>query len=151
MTTKNKKTKGTKKSLNALIEKTAKRLQLLVRLKASDKNGICECVSCGVKQHYKKMQGGHFIPRSKKATTLLEENIHPQCRGCNGFKMKYGTAAHAYTLYMQDMYGRDYVEYLLSIADDPSTWTHESLENLLQDINAQIKTQQQRIEVHDEV
>ena len=52
----------------------------------------------------------HFIPKGSSSYWALEiENVHPQCKGCNGFGMKFGDAAQRYTLWMQDYYGRDFV------------------------------------------
>tara|TARA_R100000541_G_scaffold12033_1_gene20327 strand:- start:1716 stop:2135 length:420 start_codon:yes stop_codon:yes gene_type:complete len=92
-------------------------LQKLVRLKAADDQGFCACVTCGhVSQWNVGMQGGHFIAKGKGGTNewaLIEENVHPQCAGCNGFRMKYGNAEAAYTLYMVDMYGREQVDLMI--------------------------------------
>ena len=98
------------KSLAKLSEQAAEFLQLLVRLKAADEEGYVSCVTCGVTRHYKdSMQGGHFISRKWTATRLLEGNIHPQCSYCNG-PLRGNMVA--YTLYMIDMYGREFVDEL---------------------------------------
>ena len=93
-------------------------LQKLVRLKAADDQGFCTCVTCGhVSQWNKGMQGGHFIAKGKGGTNewaLVEENVNPQCAGCNGIKMRYGNAEAAYTLYMVDMYGREQVDLMIN-------------------------------------
>jgi len=131
-----------------LIEAVAGKLQRLVRLKASDENGYCKCVSCGVVKHYKDgMQGGHFIPRGCSETRLLEENIHPQCAGCNGFGMKYGIASQVYTLYMIDMYGKDFVDYLLGCkrAKRVHKVSRAELEDMLIDFKKQIKEHEKRV------
>mgnify|MGYP003632725637 FL=1 len=97
--------------------KTLNTLQKLVRLKAADDSGYCTCVTCGVTKKWNDgMQGGHFIAKGNGGTNqwaLEPENVHPQCAGCNGFKMAYGNAESTYTLYMIDMYGRDKVEQML--------------------------------------
>ena len=133
--------------MGKLIEKVAKRLQLLVRVKASDDNGYCKCVTCDTVKHYKEMQGGHFIPRGCTETKLMEENVHPQCAGCNGFGMKHGTAAQRYTIWMQEYYGDDFVENLLNIqrAKKPFKWIRGDLMDLLDDINGQIKEHEGRV------
>ena len=59
--------------MGKMIEKVAKRLQLLVRLKASNELGYCACVTCPAVYHYKEMQGGHFIPRGCSETKLMED------------------------------------------------------------------------------
>ena len=91
--------------------KALKALQKLVRLKAADDLGYVSCVSCGKTEQWHQMDGGHFIPKGSSSYWSLEiENVHPQCKGCNGFGMKYGSAAQQYTVYMVDMYGRDFVD-----------------------------------------
>jgi hypothetical protein len=92
-------------------------LQKLVRLKAADDQGFCSCVTCGVTRQWNEgMQGGHFIAKGKGGTNewaLIEENVHPQCAACNGFRMRYGNAEASYTLYMVDMYGREQVDLMI--------------------------------------
>ena len=87
------------------VEKAAKLLQRYVRLKASDENGYCQCVTCGKVDHYKAMQGGHFYSRRHTIFKLFEENIHPQCPACNVYGMKTTRTQEAYRIYMEDMYG----------------------------------------------
>lgn len=87
------------------VEKAAKLLQRLVRLKASDDNGYCQCVTCGKIDHYKNMQGGHFMPRGRTIFKLFEENIHPQCPSCNCWGMKQAHYVLRYRQYMADTYG----------------------------------------------
>ena len=86
-------------------------LQKLARLAAADDNGYCHCWSCRNQFHWKEMDGGHYIPKGASSYWALKiENVHPQCKGCNGFGMRYGTAASQYTLSMVDRYGRDFVD-----------------------------------------
>ena len=87
------------------VEKAAKLLQRLVRLKASDDNGYCQCVTCGKIDHYKNMQGGHFYSRRHTVFKLFEENIHVQCPACNQWGMKTTKIQEAYRIYMEDVYG----------------------------------------------
>ena len=87
------------------IEAAAKLLQRLVRMKASDDNGYCQCVTCGKVDHYKAMQGGHFYGRRHTVFKLFEENVHVQCAACNQWGMKTTKIQEAYRIYMEDMYG----------------------------------------------
>jgi hypothetical protein len=97
------------KTVAKLREEAAVLLQKLVRMKAADENGLASCVTCGKRQHYKEMDGGHFISRKWTATKLVEENIHPQCKGCN----QYASGRHDdYSLYMVDTYGIEMVREL---------------------------------------
>jgi len=87
-----------------LVEKAATDLQRLVRLKAADAVGFCECVSCGARNHFTKMDGGHFFSRTHLRFKLYEENIHPQCKRCN-MMMSDAKVHEKYRQYMIDMYG----------------------------------------------
>jgi hypothetical protein len=124
----------------------AESLQLLVRLKAANDEGYCRCVTCGTTKHYKDgMQGGHFIERGKSATKLLEENIHPQCCGCNKFKMKTASVVLDYEDYMVQMYGREGVERLKFLSRQPHKWDRGKIHQLHSEIKEQIKYHKARL------
>ena len=114
-------------------------MQKLVRLKAADKNGYASCVTCGVRKHWKELQGGHFIERRKTSTMLLEENIHPQCPGCNLYRMKLSSTVLAYRRYMADMYGEEFVNQLEIESNKPKKFTVDELLSLKKDTNERIK------------
>lgn len=50
------------------------------------KNDIAECVTCGKKDHWKKLQAGHFQSRKHYSTRWDEDNVQVQCSGCNVFR-----------------------------------------------------------------
>lgn len=55
------------------------------RLSEMDDNQNCECISCGKVDHYKEMDGGHYMPSDKHLNTQFwEDNVWPQCKYCNG-------------------------------------------------------------------
>lgn len=135
-----------KKTIAQLTEVAAEVLQLLVRLKAADDNGYCSCVTCGVTRHYKDgMQGGHFITRGSKATKLIEENVHPQCDGCNGFGMKFHNKEAVYTLYMEDTYGREFVDELLVKKHQTKKYGRGEITDIIADFRARVREQEQRV------
>ena len=70
--------KRKKSTIAQEVEKAAKLLQRLVRLKASDDNGYCRCVTCDKIDHYKNMQGGHFMPRGRRAMERLAWRASPK-------------------------------------------------------------------------
>tara|TARA_R110002153_G_scaffold114365_3_gene257044 strand:+ start:7024 stop:7434 length:411 start_codon:yes stop_codon:yes gene_type:complete len=105
------------RTLNKLADDLAVAMQKHVRLKAADSMGFCECVTCNKKKHWKEMQGGHFIERSKAHRTL-EENIHSQCSYCNQYGMKRASVVLTYRRYMVDMYGEKFVKWLEDSAND---------------------------------
>lgn len=46
-------------------------------------NEISECITCSKKDHYKKLQCGHFMSRRHYSTRWDENNVGVQCYGCN--------------------------------------------------------------------
>ena len=132
-----------KKTLRALIDDVAKLLQKHVRLKAAvaaDKNGFIECVSCGKWYHWKNMQGGHWIERGKQATKIMEENIHPQCAGCNQYGMRHRThVREGYSKYMRSMYGDDFCDQMLLDSRKPIKYFRPDLEDMVKDLRKKNK------------
>lgn len=61
------------------------------------KNEIAECVTCGKKDHWKKLQNGHFMSRTNYSTRWDEDNCQVQCMGCNVFK---SGEQYKYSLYL---------------------------------------------------
>lgn len=80
-----------------LIKKLDAVFSQYVRIKNSDKNGFCTCVTCKQKYPYKQIQAGHFISRKHYATRWVIDNVHPQCVSCNVFK--YGEQ-YKYSLFL---------------------------------------------------
>ena len=121
-------------------------IQLLARISAADDNGYCECVSCRRKYHFKDMDGGHWIPKGSSSYWALEvENVQPQCKGCNGFGMKYGSAEAQYTLWMQDTYGREFIDNMLATKGDVKKLCKADYEEMLAEFNELIRYHKERI------
>ena len=138
-----------KKTLRALIDDVAKLLQKHVRLKAAvaaDKNGFIECVSCNKWFHWKDMQGGHWIERGKQATKIMEENIHPQCKGCNQYGMRHRThVREGYSKFMRDMYGDDFCDQMLMDSRKPVKYFRPDLEDMIKDLRKKNKELESQI------
>tara|TARA_R100001443_G_scaffold107677_1_gene117649 strand:+ start:1544 stop:1936 length:393 start_codon:yes stop_codon:yes gene_type:complete len=75
--------KSTRKSL---IKKLDKVFSEYIRRRTADQKGYVECFTCGKKDHWKKMQCGHFQSRKHYSTRWNEDNCQVQCVGCNMFK-----------------------------------------------------------------
>lgn len=133
------------KTIAKVVDSAAVVLQKLVRLKAAQENGLVQCVTCDKWAHWKDMQGGHFISRGSKKWKLVEENVHPQCPGCNGFGMKYGNAEAVYTAYMIDMYGRDFVDEMLRTKSEPRKYTRAEVAEMEAEWKEQIKYHEKRV------
>ena len=96
--------------LPSLIRKADAVTSQYIRQKYAASNGYVACITCGKVLHWKEAHCAHFIGRSAKATRWLEENLHPACCGCNAFRKEYHM--REYTLYMEDFYGRKFVDEL---------------------------------------
>ena len=114
------------KTIGKLVDEAATLLQRIVRMKAAVHSGseFIQCVSCGKSGSWKEMQGGHFVPRGSAGTKLLEENIHPQCRQCNGPR---GGNLIGYTVYMLDMYGPEFIKELERMKRAGKKWSRPDL------------------------
>ena len=71
-----------KKSKSRLVKKLDSIFSKYIRLKHS-KKGICTCFTCGRKYEVKKIHAGHFMSRRHYSTRWDEDNVRPQCYGCN--------------------------------------------------------------------
>lgn len=70
---------------------------------------VAKCVTCGDIKAWKQLQNGHYYSRGRYQTRWDEDNCHVQCMRCNVYlKGQY----IQYTLFMIDMYGRDFVDEL---------------------------------------
>jgi len=91
-----------------------------IRQNAADSAGYVRCVTCGDSHHWKDMDAGHFVSKSRGSSIyFVEENIHPQCQRCNRF---LEGNKHLYTLFMIDTYGREKVEELEQVARQTQSW-----------------------------
>ena len=131
-----------KRTTRSLLDEAAKLTQKLVRMKAANAFGIAQCVTCGKEESWKDLDGGHFVPRAHKKHKLREENIHPQCRYCNRYR---NGALGEYTLYMIDMYGRDFVEWLWESKQEVCKPKPDELLETIADLKQQIKDQGVRL------
>jgi hypothetical protein len=74
-----------KPTKSKLVKKLDAVFSLFVRMSNADHKGFCECITCGRKYHYKEIQAGHFMSRKHYSTRWDEDNVKPQCKGCNIF------------------------------------------------------------------
>ena len=138
--------KPKKKTISKLVQEAAELLQKLVRMKAADDSGYCKCVTCGtVKIWNDGMQGGHFIDRRHILTKILEENIHPQCAYCNSKFSNQGIVKARYTIYMQEMYGHDFVADMLATKGQTKKFYRDEVLEIIEDFKAQIKIEADRL------
>lgn len=77
---------GDAASRQALIQDLDYVFSRIVRLRAADEFGNCECYTCGDKKHWTLMQAGHYISRSHMATRWNFDNVRVQDKKCNEVK-----------------------------------------------------------------
>ena len=103
-----------KAKLSTLQTKADNAMSIYIRMKHSDPDGYITCVSCGNKHHWKDVDAGHFIPKSRGAAVRwVEENVWPECRGCNRFNDGH---LIGYTLHMIETYGKAKIEELKALS-----------------------------------
>jgi len=78
-----------KKNKSGLIKKLDKIFSLYIRLKFSDENWYCKCISCGKIEHYTKMHCAHWISRWKMMYRFEENNCRPACVSCNTYRKEF--------------------------------------------------------------
>ncbi|HEY0088891.1 MAG TPA: recombination protein NinG [Candidatus Lokiarchaeia archaeon] len=57
-----------------------------IRLRDSDDEGYCKCVTCNNKFWWKSMDCGHWVKRQHNGVRFHEKNCHAQCKDCNWLK-----------------------------------------------------------------
>lgn len=126
------------KTIGKLVDEAATLLQRIVRMKAAVHSGseFIQCVSCGKSGSWKEMQGGHFVPRGSAGTKLLEENIHPQCRQCNGPR---GGNLIGYTVFMIDTYGPEFIKELNRMKRAGHKWVRADLVEMISELKQREK------------
>ena len=77
------------------VKKLDEAFSKYIRLRNADAHGTTECWTCGKKDHWKKLQAGHFQSRKHYSTRWNETNVQVQCVGCNvyryGEQYKFGS------------------------------------------------------------
>ena len=130
------------KTIAGLVEDAATILQRIVRMKAADESGYCQCVTCGKVGHWKEMDGGHYISRTYTQHKLLEENIHPQCKGCN----RFGHKCHDdYSRYMRETYGTEFVDWLSDTKRQTKKYYRSEIEDLIAELKVREKELQKNL------
>ena len=98
----------TKIKRSVLIKKLDTVFSIYIRRKNSI-NDIAECVTCGKKSHWSKLQNGHWASRRHYSTRWDEQNCNVQCAGCNVFR---AGEIYLYTKYLCSQYGENFPEKL---------------------------------------
>lgn len=65
------------------INEADKWFSIFIRLRDSDENGYCKCVTCENIKFWRSMDCGHWIKRRHQGARYHEKNGHGQCKRCN--------------------------------------------------------------------
>ena len=113
----------------SLIKKLDTVFSEYIRRRTADHKGIVECFTCGKKDHWKKMQCGHFQSRKHYSTRWNEDNCQVQCVGCNMFK-----AGEQYKFGLK--LGRDKANKLYILAKETKKYTNFDLLQMIEHFKA---------------
>jgi hypothetical protein len=85
------------------------------------------CISCGKVDDWKKMDAGHYIPKTAGLSIYFNErNVNCQCTYCNRFM--HGNLS-AYALALRKKYGNDILEELDNVRKTPIVLTRKDYED----------------------
>jgi hypothetical protein len=116
-----------KLSRAGLIRKVDAAFSRFIRKGHADPYGFCECVTCGKRMRWEEIQAGHWIKRGHAATRWVEENVYPQCRGCNMFS---GGRQDEMAAHIVRTHGAKVLEDLIQMKHSTKRWTLAELREL---------------------
>ena len=95
-------------------------------------NGVSECVTCGTKAHWQKLQAGHFMSRKHYSTRWDERNVEVQCVACNVYR--YGEQ-YKFSKYL----GQDLSDELLAKSRETVKIKDWELEEMIETYKQKVK------------
>jgi hypothetical protein len=99
-------------------------------------NDIAQCVTCGKKDHWSKLQNGHWASRRHYSTRWNEHNCNVQCSGCNVFR---AGEIYLYTKYLCSKYGDNFPEELYKLSQKSIKFTDADLQDMIQHYKDKLK------------
>jgi len=114
-------------SRKGLVRKLDTAFSKYIRTRLS-KNEQVQCVTCGVRKHWKEVDAGHFVSRRHYATRWNAQNVHVQCKSCNGFH-----AGQNYLMgkYIDRIYGIGTADELINMSRQIKKFSNKDLEELI--------------------
>ena len=117
-----------KPSRSKIVKKLDAIFSQYIRLKEVDDLGNATCFTCGKKDHWKKLQNGHFQSRKHYATRWSEKNCQVQCPKCNVFN--YGEQ-FLFSKYLDEKYGDGTSEELFITSKKIIKFSNNELEDMI--------------------
>jgi hypothetical protein len=115
-------------SRKGLVKKLDTIFSIFIRLRKANELGEVSCYTCGKKDHYKKMQCGHFMSRKHYSTRWEELNCQVQCYSCN--VMRYGEQ-YKYGLQLKKEYGEHLPDKLLTMSRSVVKFSNDDLNEMI--------------------
>ena len=106
-----------------------------IRRKYADKDGNCECFTCGVIKPWKEMQASHGIGGRGNFVLFLEEVVRPCCYGCN---VGRGGAYEVFIPKLIDLYTKEQYEKWVIESRKPTKISISDYEELIQDLEGKL-------------
>ena len=130
-----------------LAEKTTKELIPIldrsfseyIRLKYSDGNGYCRCITCRQVHFWNDgyIHNGHYINRDVKVTRFDERNCRPQCLSCNSY---HSGKIYLYRQRLLEIYGEAEIEKLELIANLGGGYKAWDLQQMIIEYRQKVKS-----------
>ena len=110
------------KDWRKVLRISQKQFNLMRRLQEADDHGYCVCCCTGRRIHYKALDAGHFISRSKARTRFDPMNVHPQSKASNAHQ--FGSQSdEQYGEFMRDNFTEEQMADLYERSRDKEfTW-----------------------------
>jgi hypothetical protein len=124
------------KSQRELIKTLDRIFSEYIRLKATNDDGYCQCITCGKWFHWKNIHCGHFISRKEHVTRYDEINCNPQCCQCNTYRQGEWLA---YESALIRKYGKDEIKILKQKALIGGKFTKDLLIEMIRKYQEKLK------------
>jgi len=119
------------------LKKLDKVFSEYIRRRDADMDGMVKCCTCNTKKHWKKMDAGHWIRRSKSLITKYhEKNCHAQCIPCNQFREGN---PEKYDRFIINKYGVEVFDELIELSNTETKWIQFEVDELTDVYKKKIK------------
>ena len=114
-------------SRKGLVKKLDKVFSIYIRTRHAKEN-LVQCVTCGTRKHWKEVDAGHFVSRRHYSTRWHQQNVHAQCKSCNGF---HGGQNYIMGKYIDKTYGEGTADELITMSRQIKKFSNQDLEDLI--------------------
>jgi len=116
-------------SRKGLVKKLDRLFSIYIRTRHA-KEGMVRCVTCKdpLPKHWKEVDAGHFVSRRHYATRWNQQNVHAQCKSCNGF---HGGQNYIMGKYIDKTYGEGTADELITMSRQIKKFSNQDLEDLI--------------------